>query len=591
MIMKSIIKDTKARVLPYTVAFLLVFAGLTGYFLVQPPQDIVIEAGAATVDQFSYYKSITLESDQVEGSSDLINFPILINLSGDADLKNRVQNSDGWDIAFFADDQSTQLNHEIELFDDSTGQLVAWVNITTLDYDEDTTIYMYYGDADISATSENIADTWNSDYEGVWHMHDYTTSQIHDSTIHAKHGTKNASNHPIQVSTNIGYGQDFDGIGDFINVTDTLQSYTFHNDHLFTAEIYLKYEYGGSTKRIMGTSGASAEQGWSAMYSVAANKEGCPFLFGITEDNSAGGDPEYAVYNYLCNITASEWNGYNYFGWYGVVNGGSNCYAILNGVPRTTCGSAGDCTSPHAGSDTFDADDNEYTFKIGSTGSKTDSLFNGTIDEIRLSTISRSNDWLITTYNTINNATNGSVNCFFTLGVQQEGAGAQASSFTISGYNETSFITWSGDAGTTVWNNATADQTLELNYNVNGTTNLTDIHLNMDPDDMDSGFFDQNLSVYVSFTNSSSEFALLNDDTGNGQGLFTDGYNLTINASTWPDSGAGGDPDFPVDPAAGNWENDTIYVRFKLAIPSGMSAGTYSSANTDWSVDFKYTTE
>jgi len=102
---------------------------------------------------YSYRRRIKIESDEVIGSSDLTNFPVLIRLSGNwlktttADPTNgRIENANGYDI-IFKDTGGTQLDHEIEEYDGSAsgGTLVAWVRIPTLDHDDDTFIYMFYG--------------------------------------------------------------------------------------------------------------------------------------------------------------------------------------------------------------------------------------------------------------------------------------------------------------------------------------------------------------------------------------------------------------------------------------------------------------
>ena len=69
---------------------------------------------------WGFRKLITINSSQV--NCDLSNFPVLINIT-DVDLRDYAQD-DGEDIAFiwFADN-TTKLNHEIEFFDDATGEL------------------------------------------------------------------------------------------------------------------------------------------------------------------------------------------------------------------------------------------------------------------------------------------------------------------------------------------------------------------------------------------------------------------------------------------------------------------------------------
>lgn len=115
---------------------------------------------------WNYRKQITVDETKV--AADLTDFPMLINLSADSDLASRAQ-ADGDDILFTASDGTTQLDHEIERYDSSTGALVAWVEVPLLTSTTGTIVYMYYGNG-AAANQENVAGTWSSTYRGVWHM-------------------------------------------------------------------------------------------------------------------------------------------------------------------------------------------------------------------------------------------------------------------------------------------------------------------------------------------------------------------------------------------------------------------------------------
>jgi hypothetical protein len=85
----------------------------------------------------------------VSGTSDLVDFPVLISLTNTS-LKTTgncgyVQNSNGYDIIFSDVTQTTRLDHEIEKYDSAAGELVAWVRVPTLSATSDTTIYLHYG--------------------------------------------------------------------------------------------------------------------------------------------------------------------------------------------------------------------------------------------------------------------------------------------------------------------------------------------------------------------------------------------------------------------------------------------------------------
>ncbi|MFX0082020.1 MAG: DUF2341 domain-containing protein, partial [Candidatus Hodarchaeota archaeon] len=135
---------------------------------------------------FKYFKEITFDHTKVSGTSNLINFPVLISIF-DADLHNETQ-LDGNDIAF--NNGTSWLFHEIELFNknyNSThAQLVAWVCIPKLSPFEDTKIRMYYGNSSMES-QENVHGVWDSNYIGVWHLSEIS-GPVFDSTFNGYDG-------------------------------------------------------------------------------------------------------------------------------------------------------------------------------------------------------------------------------------------------------------------------------------------------------------------------------------------------------------------------------------------------------------------
>jgi hypothetical protein len=158
---------------------------------------------------FKHRKNITIDNTKVSGSAALINFPVLINLN-DSDLRTEVQ-TDGDDI-IFTDVSGTQLDHEIEVFDQSFNsthaQLVTWVRVPSLSATVDTTITMYYGNSTIGS-QENPTGVWNNNYNAVWHLN----QNVFDSTTNNNDGTNFGSSDIIGKIAN---GQNFDGIDDYI---------------------------------------------------------------------------------------------------------------------------------------------------------------------------------------------------------------------------------------------------------------------------------------------------------------------------------------------------------------------------------------
>ena len=186
------------------------------------------ECGSGT---FSYRRQITVDHTKVSSScgSDPSDFPILISISGDVNLKTvanggHVQNSSGYDIVFRNSTGLDQLYHEVEKYDGSAGTLVAWVKIPTLSRTSDTTIYMYYGNPCVSAATESPTNVWDSNYVGVWHLKESgngTANEFKDSTTvnNGQGGGGTAAYVPtLSTSGKIDGAQSFDGTNDYISV-------------------------------------------------------------------------------------------------------------------------------------------------------------------------------------------------------------------------------------------------------------------------------------------------------------------------------------------------------------------------------------
>ena len=164
---------------------------------------------------WQYRKKITIQSLRVIGGPHL-NFPVLVKLATDAELAANARN-DGYDILFTSSDETTKIAHEIEKFDEGTGELVAWVKVGSVSSGGNTDIYMYYGYA--SATNQQDAtNVWDSNYKGVWHLKE-TTGTHYDSTT-GNNGTPGGG--VIQDAIGkINGADDFDGNDDYVEIGTT----------------------------------------------------------------------------------------------------------------------------------------------------------------------------------------------------------------------------------------------------------------------------------------------------------------------------------------------------------------------------------
>lgn len=135
----------------------------------------------AQIPGYSFYKTITVQASEVEGSGSLINFPMLFS-EIDPDLANTgsggsVQSIEGYDIAFTLDDGTTILEHQIEKYTPSTGEFVAWVKIPSLDALTNTDLHIYYGNPAITS-DPSLETVWDANYVSVYHL----TTDLNDKT-------------------------------------------------------------------------------------------------------------------------------------------------------------------------------------------------------------------------------------------------------------------------------------------------------------------------------------------------------------------------------------------------------------------------
>jgi len=153
-------------------------------------------------------------------TANLTDFTVYVPVIADSDIGANCL-STGYDIRFTADDGVTLLPYERVSFSVTDGKAsgIFWVKVPSI-LTTGTYIYCWYGNA--SATDGSTpADAWDAHHVAVYHMQDYDTSHIHDSTANANHGTKSGINVPQEVDAKIGKGQSFAATADIISVADS----------------------------------------------------------------------------------------------------------------------------------------------------------------------------------------------------------------------------------------------------------------------------------------------------------------------------------------------------------------------------------
>lgn len=316
---------------------------------------------------------ITIDRTKID--SVLTHFPVtvIIDSSGTDFWSVMTSNNYRKKVAFTKDDKKTQLYAECELFDATNKIAVYHVSGSdwTIDSDTDTTFYLYF-DPNQSDNTTYIGDTgespaqnvWDSNFKAVYHMIDATTSTIKDSTSNNNDGTKIAANEPIEADGKVAKAQYFDG-SDYISVPEN----DVLDPTIITIEAWVKISSAPTNN------GNIVEKGSNLGYRFRINNNQTVSWFDRGE------------VNYLTTTTMVSLNSWTYI----VVMGDSSGLKIyLNGVLDKSGGSA--YGSPNTSDPLY----------IGVCKLFRE-YFNGLIDEVRISSVARSADWIKATYHSTNN--------------------------------------------------------------------------------------------------------------------------------------------------------------------------------------------
>ena len=342
-------------------------------------------------EYFTYYKKITIDHTKVSGSSDLINFPVLISIL-DSDLHDidKVQ-ADGDDIAF--SNGTSWLDHEIEQFNQTYNsthaKLVSWVRLSVLSPSIDTNITMYYGNSTMTSR-QNPSSVWNSDYGGVWHLHD----NFNDSTSNNNYGTNHGSS---DVVGQIANAQDFAGYDTDQEITIAPSESLNPTYITVSAWIYPRGQVGDTGMFVSDYDWTDNSMKVYNLYMHPTNRVHLLLYY-------SNGNGSY-VHVWSDVMPMYEWHLVHF------TVSSTTVALFVDGVIPT--GAETVATASYTGGL------RQYTnvVEIGSEEqmSSCDHEFNGTIDEVRISSSAHSADWIATEYNNQFNPNN-----FYSVGSSQK---------------------------------------------------------------------------------------------------------------------------------------------------------------------------
>ncbi|HUO27854.1 MAG TPA: DUF2341 domain-containing protein, partial [Bryobacteraceae bacterium] len=353
-------------------------------------------------------KTLTINSAQVSGSSNLVNFPVLVSLT-DPGLKSvanggNVGSSSGNDILFTASDGATKLNHEIESYNPSSGQLIAWVQVPAVSPVSDTVIYIYYGNPS-AGNQQNPTGVWDSNYAGVWHFPGSTTLGLQDSTSNGNDGLP--MNDPTAATGEIAGAVQFSGASSYVDVgqlneTGDLTISAWVNTN-YISHITNTDDQGIVSKSLWGGD-ASGDFVLKIRRTTVNN--------GIFFARVSGASPLIYDTNYDTSLSTGAW--------YYVVatyTAASSIGAIYVNGAAAASGNMGPAMSTNA-----------HAVLFGMQEINLHEPFSGEIDEVRISNTPRSANWIATEYNN-----QSSPSTFVSEGSQQNSGAVAAPVFSPGG--------------------------------------------------------------------------------------------------------------------------------------------------------------
>ena len=327
--------------------------------------------------------------DNSASGEDLVNFPVLVHLtSAHPDFWDHVNSSittdDTKDLRFLDDDGETHLYFEAEKIDYSAKDALIWVKVPLIDAGSTTDfIYLYYSCA---AARESIyhlpRKVWDTHHQGVWHLGESLTGaggEVKDSTG-ANDGTGEPTSGTYTGPSGGTSGQvdgaiDFDGNDDYIDLGDIIKS-----PSALTVEAWYEIDALTGTNRAMVNKGDTSygleiytsdkieffiyDTTWRRVYSNSVSPTGT-FVY-----------------------AAGIWNG-------------TDVKLYVDGQLQTGSNSASSVNST------------AYALQFGANSQESGRNFDGILDEVRISSIARSADWIEAQYLSMSDA-------FITYGSEED---------------------------------------------------------------------------------------------------------------------------------------------------------------------------
>jgi len=143
-----------------------------GKALAQAEATITVlpEGGPGFANGYRYRRRLIVPGPSGSGATTVEDVVLLVREARDwlrsVENGGRIESGQGFDVRFETE-EGAKLDHELERYDPSTGELVAWVRLPSWNLAEPFRLLLYYGKPGLTAAEANPAATWRG-YLAVW---------------------------------------------------------------------------------------------------------------------------------------------------------------------------------------------------------------------------------------------------------------------------------------------------------------------------------------------------------------------------------------------------------------------------------------
>ena len=332
---------------------------------------------------WGYKKKLTFDNSDVY--EDLTDFPVMVKL--DTFILDFDKADSGASLRFVEAESNDTLPYEIESWDNVGDTAIIWVNVPLIransasDY-----IWMYYGNSSGADTQDTEA-VWDDNFVMVQHLQESPANDVAghlDSTSNDNDGTpKNFGDTSLSTTNTTGQidGADiFDGGNDYVNCGNV------SSPGEITVEAWIRATLTGDTQqRVVDKSTSGNGTGG---YALSVNTDST-IHWALDGNSNTTAD----------TIAANEWI------YVAATANGTQERVYVNGAILETF------------SNGYTPGSSAASLWIGNSSSTSLRHFKGTIDEVRLSDVARSDSWIYAQYKAMNDS-------FITFGAEQSSSSA-----------------------------------------------------------------------------------------------------------------------------------------------------------------------